>query len=148
MIIFIDDEKWTISAYFDHFNEKADEEADERYKCKHFFYPTEAWKYIEEHKDEIGLIILDLMLFYGEIRRRRRPGLHGGLVFLEEIRDDPQYNNIPILIYTLVSDVAIESKGFNLKEIKNVYYLPRDCSDKEFYTKVNELLNKKISSSR
>jgi CheY-like chemotaxis protein len=141
MILFIDDEKWAISGYFDYFEKK--EKRDNRYEYKHFFYPTDAWKYIKENKENIDLIILDLMLFYGKLRHQRRTGKHGGLVFLEEFRDDPQYDNIPVLLYSIVSKLNIEPQGPKIEEIKNVAYLPRSCSDREFYHKVKELLNKK-----
>lgn len=149
MIVFVDDEKWAVSGYLDEFENKSDR--DSRYDCKFFFYPSDAKVCISENAKKIKLIILDLMLLYAPdakpTEKAEDEKLSGGEKFLKEIRKDPSYDNIPILLYTVKSEENINIKDFQkFKEDNKIYYLGRNCNDEEFYSRVDELLNLKFQT--
>ena len=134
MILFIDDEKNTISGYLDYFSCLV-HDGNSCYDSKHFFFPTKALEYLSKNYSNINLIVLDLMLFYGELEKTKSKS--GGLRCLNSIRDRELYNQIPILLYTIVEKDEI---GIDLEEFENVYYLDRNCRDEVFFDKVNQLL--------
>ena len=132
MIVFIDDERWSISGYLDFIDSRT--KHNPKYFCTHFFTPHDAFPFIEENIAKIDLIVLDLMLDYGDYEISYKKS--GGLKFLSELRALNRFDDIPVLIYTVVSRLNIpEIDNYN-----NVYFLNRDSSDTEFYNIVDHLL--------
>ena len=136
MIVIIDDEKWSIEGYLDVFESK--QTKNDRYKYEFFYTPLESKPFINNNIESIDLIILDIMLDYGDNAQNNENEVfeNGGIEFLRELREDSSYDKIPIIIYSIVDKGKLES----YLEYKNVFYLNRDCSDDEFYDLVAKCL--------
>jgi len=133
MIYFIDDERSTISGYLDRF-----ETMGKQYRCKFFTYGEDALKQLKNDYNNVNLIILDLMMFFG--RSEVQEEKYGGITFLKALKQNFDYENIPILMYTGVPNFD-EHVSMILSEYKDVVYLNRNCPDEEFFSKVEEIMN-------
>ena len=103
MILFVDDEKRRMESY-------AEELRLSGYKVEIKSDVDSALDFFQENYKQIKLLILDIMMPAGNAFENvdTKYGLRTGIIFYEEIRN--RNSNLPILIFTNVSNEAVEKK--------------------------------------
>lgn len=105
MILWLDDDiDATLSAHID-------ELEDNGYTVLRANTPEKMWQILNEQYGNVSGIVLDIMLPTGENidnveadRIAAKAGVHTGIVLLKQLRDDIRYRDIPIIIFTILSD--------------------------------------------
>ena len=94
--------------------------------------PDEMWEALKKYEAEIQGIIMDIMLPTGSINSAEvKMGITTGLKLLKDLKGNPRYQNIPIVILTIID----ESEVIEWAEENNVPYLVKQD------TKIKDLLS-------
>jgi len=129
MIVFIDDERWTIQAYIDELELKSLEKY--QYQPKHFYFPKDALDFAINNFKIINAFIVDIGMDYG-VELDLMNHLPGGIEFIKNIKENPNLNKIPIIILTVYDKHQIEiSRGIDLNSDNLIMYIDRNQTDRD-----------------
>lgn len=119
MILFIDDEARLIDSHRLHLEFKL---ADYQKELKYFSDVDEALKFFDAHKDELELVILDVMMPPGTSfsKEESNHGLKTGYLIYKRFRAAAP--NLPIMFYTNSADETLAGR---MKEDKHLKYLAK-----------------------
>ena len=100
-----------------------------------------ALQFIEENRDNIELLILDIMMPVGKaFENARHEGMRTGIDFYERIRKT--FANLPVIIFTNVTDELVMGK-FSEENEANCWFLRKaDFLPYELAEKVDSILKK------
>jgi CheY-like chemotaxis protein len=142
MIVFVDDEKWIISAYLDELESKS--KANIKYKPLHFFFATDALKFLKVDPSQINAIVLDIGMDFGDGNLLTNEP--GGIQFIRELRNSPKLVNIPVIILSVYDKQQIQKEDIiNLDSNPILVYISRDQPDRDliFWKSVNAAIDNK-----
>lgn len=119
MILFIDDEERLMDSHRQHLEFKLE---NHHKKLAYFSNVDEAMEFFAAHKDELELVILDVMMPPGRSfgREESNHGLKTGYLVYKAFRQ--AFLNLPILLYTNSADEALADKS---REDKHLKYLSK-----------------------
>jgi hypothetical protein len=136
MIIFVDDERWSISGFllkFEFLQKK-----NPAYETKHFFYPTDALMFLEDNCQKVKLIIVDIKLDFND--KNFNNSTPGGIQLIKVLRENKKFRDIWILIYSIVSFDTIIKEIPNYNYKMRIKYLNRNIEDKIFFEQVDRFI--------
>lgn len=122
MILWIDDDQASLKAFID-------EIKDEGFSLKMAENPDEMMHIIDNEKQNISCIIMDIMLPTGSLDSRLvKMGLTTGWELCKRLKNNEDTKNIPIIIFTIVDDSEVIqwARSNNIPFLRKKRVFPQD----------------------